>query len=151
MLQIWCLKKHTNRITCLILKWKRFLPYIIFSLGLSYSTAYNSNSYCGRGKLFAVWKWSINSLLDTCYFNQKYVLRSISNETFQQNINDFIGCIWKYNVKDTIMVLNNFYKHQCLQGNDCSSILYDCLPNLDSSSTTSTAFNYIFCYFLIEG
>ena len=62
-------------------KRKRFLLYKLFSSGLSYSTAYNSLSFCDRSKLFAVLDWSVNCLTETCYFNLKYVLKKISNET----------------------------------------------------------------------
>ena len=75
----------------LYFKMKRFSPYITFSLGLSHSTAYNSCSFCDRSKLFAVLEWSVNCLAETCYFNLKYLLRKLSNETIQQNLNDFIG------------------------------------------------------------
>ena len=40
----------------------------VFS-GLSYSTAYNSWSFCDKSNLFAVLEWSVNCLLGTCYFN----------------------------------------------------------------------------------
>ena len=45
----------------LYFKMKRFLPYITFSSGLSYSTAYNS-CFLYRSKLFAVllFAWSVN-------------------------------------------------------------------------------------------
>ena len=62
-------------------KMKRFLLYITFSLGSSYSTVYNSMSYCGRSKLFAILEWSVNRLSETCFLNLKYVLRKILNET----------------------------------------------------------------------
>ena len=65
----------------LYFKMKRFLLYITFSSGLSYSTAYNSWNFCDRGKLFAVLEWSVNCPLETCYFNLKYVLIKLSNET----------------------------------------------------------------------
>ena len=55
---------------------KRFLLYVTFSSGLSYSTAHNSRSFCDRSKLFAVLKWSVNCLLETCYFNLKYLLKN---------------------------------------------------------------------------
>ena len=60
---------------------KRFLLYITFSSGSSYSTAYNSWSFCDRNKLFAVLEWSVNCLSETSYFNLKYILKKISNET----------------------------------------------------------------------
>ena len=59
----------------LYFKMKRFLLDITFSSGLSYSTAYNSWSFCDRSKLFAVFEWSVNCLLEACYFNLKYVLK----------------------------------------------------------------------------
>ena len=65
----------------LYFKMKRFVLYITFSSGSSYSTAYNSWSYCDRSKLFAVLEWSLNCLLETNYFNLKYVLKKLSNET----------------------------------------------------------------------
>ena len=65
----------------LYFKMKRFILYITFSSGSSYSTAYNSWSYCDRSKLFAVLEWPLNCLLETCYFNLKYVLKKLSNET----------------------------------------------------------------------
>ena len=65
----------------LYFKMKRFLLYITFSSGLSYSTAYNYWSFCDRNKLFAVCEWSVKCLLEICYFNLKYVLKKISNET----------------------------------------------------------------------
>ena len=65
----------------LYFKMKRFLPYITFSSELSYSTAYNSKSFCDRSKLFAVLEWSVNCLLETCYFNLKYLLKKLSNQT----------------------------------------------------------------------
>ena len=58
----------------LYFKTKRFLLYITISSGLSYSTAYNSWNICDRSKLFAVLEGSVNCLLETCYFNLKYVL-----------------------------------------------------------------------------
>ena len=76
----------------LYFKMKRFVFYIMFSSGSSYSTAYNSWSYCNRSKLFAVLEWSVNCLLETCYFNLKYVLKKLSNETILQSFNDFSGC-----------------------------------------------------------
>ena len=57
----------------LYFKMKKILLYITFSSGLSYSTAYNSCSFCDRSKLFAVLEWSVNLHLDTCYLNLKYV------------------------------------------------------------------------------
>ena len=65
----------------LYFKIKIFLLYITFSLGSSYSTAYNSWTLCDRSKLFAALKWSVNSLLETCYANLKYALKKLSNET----------------------------------------------------------------------
>ena len=65
----------------LYFKMKRFLLYITFSSGLSYSIAYNSWSFCDRSKLSAVLEWSVNCLLETCYFDLKYVLTNLSNET----------------------------------------------------------------------
>ena len=59
----------------LYFKMKRFLLDITFSSGSSYSTAYNSWSFCDRSKLFAVFEWSVNSLSEICYFNLKYVLK----------------------------------------------------------------------------
>ena len=34
-----------------------------------------------RSKLFAVLNWSVNCVYDTCYFNLKYILRGLTNET----------------------------------------------------------------------
>ena len=65
----------------LFFKMKRFVLYITFSSGSSYSTAYNYLSYCDRSKLFAVLEWSVNCLSETCYFNLKYVFKKLSNET----------------------------------------------------------------------
>ena len=48
--------------------------------------------FCDRSNLFAVLEWSVNCLSETCYFNLKYLLRKLSNETVLQNSNDFIGC-----------------------------------------------------------
>ena len=64
----------------LYFKMKRFVLYITFSSMLSYSTAYNSWSFCDRSKLFAALEWSVNCLFETCYFNLKYVLKKLSNE-----------------------------------------------------------------------
>ena len=63
---------------------KRFLLYITFSSGLSYSTAYNSLSFCDRSKLFAVLEWSVHCLLETCYFYLKYVLKKYQMKTFNK-------------------------------------------------------------------
>ena len=68
----------------LYFKMKRFLPYITFSSGLSYSTAYNSFSFCDRSKLFAVLEWSVNCLLETCYFNLKRLLKKYQNKLFNK-------------------------------------------------------------------
>ena len=65
----------------LYFKMKRFLLYITFSSGLSYSTANKSWSFCDRSKLFAVLEWSVNCHLEVCYLNLKYVLKKLSNET----------------------------------------------------------------------
>ena len=65
----------------LYVKMKRFLLYITFSSGSSYSTSYNSWSFCDRGKLFEVLEWPVNCLSETCFFNKKYVLKKLSNET----------------------------------------------------------------------
>ena len=65
----------------LYFKMKRFLLYITFSSGPSYSTAYNSFNSCDRSKLFEVLEWSVTCSLETCYFNLKYELKKISNET----------------------------------------------------------------------
>ena len=65
----------------LYFKMKRFLPYVTFSSGLSYSTAYNSYSFCDKSKLIAALEWSVNCLLETCYLNLKYLLKKLSNET----------------------------------------------------------------------
>ena len=62
-------------------KIKKFLLYITFSSGSSYSTAYNSWSFCDRSKLFAIFEWSVNRLSETCYFYLKHVLNKLSNET----------------------------------------------------------------------
>ena len=63
----------------LYFKIKRFLIYITFYLGLSYSTAYNSWNFCDRSKLFAVLEWSVN-----CLLNLKYILKTLSNELFNK-------------------------------------------------------------------
>ena len=63
---------------------KRFLLYITISSGLSYSTAYNSWSFCDRSKLFAVLEWSVNCLLETYYFNLKYVLKNYQMKLFNK-------------------------------------------------------------------
>ena len=68
----------------LYFKMKRFLPYITFSSGLSYSTAYNSLSFCDRSKMFKVLKWSVNCLLETCYFNLKHLLKKYQMELFNK-------------------------------------------------------------------
>ena len=68
----------------LYFKMKRFLPYITFSSGLSYSTAFNSFSFCDRSKLFAVLEWSVNCLLETCYFNLKRLLKNYQNKLFNK-------------------------------------------------------------------
>ena len=47
---------------------KRFLLYITFSSGSSYSIAYNAWSFCDKSKLFAVLEWSVNYLSETCYY-----------------------------------------------------------------------------------
>ena len=52
----------------LYFKMKRFLLYITLSSGSSYSTAYNSWNFYDKSQLFAVFEWSVNYLLDTCYF-----------------------------------------------------------------------------------
>ena len=65
----------------LYFKMKRFLLYITFSSGSSYSKAYNSFSFCNRSKLFAVLECLVNCLSETCYFNLKYVLKKLSNDT----------------------------------------------------------------------
>ena len=62
-------------------KMKRFLPYITFSSGLSYSTAYNSCSFCDRIKLFAVSEWSVNCLSQTILNLSKIFIEKFSNET----------------------------------------------------------------------
>ena len=62
-------------------KMKRFLLYITFSSGSSYSTAYNSWSFCNRSLLLAVLEWAVNCLSEICYFNLKYALKKLSNET----------------------------------------------------------------------
>ena len=66
----------------LYFKMKRFLLYIMFSSGFSYSTAYNSWSFCDRSKLFAVLEWSV--LSETCYFNLKYVLKNYQMKLFNK-------------------------------------------------------------------
>ena len=60
----------------LYFKMKRFLLYITFPSVLSYSTAFNSLSFCDRSKLFAVLEWSVNCLLGSCYSNLKYALKN---------------------------------------------------------------------------
>ena len=61
----------------LYFKIKRFLPYITFSSRLSYSTAYNSYSFCDRSKLFAVLEWSVNCLSETFIFLSKIVIEKV--------------------------------------------------------------------------
>ena len=63
---------------------KRFLLYITFSSGSSYSTAYNSWNFCDRSKLFAILKWSVNCLLETCYINLKYELKNYQMKIFNK-------------------------------------------------------------------
>ena len=36
---------------------------------------------CDRSKLLALLKWLLNCILDTCFFNLKYLLKNIYNET----------------------------------------------------------------------
>ena len=43
--------------------------------------------------LFSVLKWSVNALLNTCYPEVQHILTILSNETFQQNINNFKGIV----------------------------------------------------------
>ena len=43
--------------------------------------------------LFAVLKWSVNTLLNTCNPEVKHILRNLSNETFKQNIIIFKGIV----------------------------------------------------------
>ena len=43
--------------------------------------------------LFAVLKWSVKALLNTCYPEVIYILKKLSNETFKQNINHFKGIV----------------------------------------------------------
>ena len=76
----------------LYFKLKRFLLYITFSSGLSYSTAYNSWSFCDRSKLFAVLEWSVNCFSETCYLNLEYVLKKIIKWNYLTKFNDFTGC-----------------------------------------------------------
>ena len=70
----------------LYFKMKRFLLYITFSSGLSYSTAFNSWSFCDRSTLFAVLECSVSCLLDTCYFNLKYALKKYQMKLFNKNL-----------------------------------------------------------------
>ena len=70
----------------LYFKMKRFLLYITFSSGLSYSTAYNSWSFCDKSKLFAVLEWSINCLSETCYLNLKYELKNYQMKLFNKKL-----------------------------------------------------------------
>ena len=68
----------------LYFKMKRFLPYITFSSGLSYSTAYNSWSFFDRSKLFVILEWSVNCLSVTCYFYLKYLLKKYKMKLFNK-------------------------------------------------------------------
>ena len=68
----------------LYFKMKRFLLYITFSSGSSYSTAYNSLIFGDRSNLFVVLNWSVNCLLLTCYFNLKYALKKIQRNLFNK-------------------------------------------------------------------
>ena len=68
----------------LYFKLKRFLLYITFSSWLSYSTAYNSWSFCDKSKLFAVLEWSVNCLSETCCFDLKYVLKNYQMKLFHE-------------------------------------------------------------------
>ena len=36
---------------------------------------------CDGSKLLALRKWLLNCILDTCYFNLKYLLKNLYNET----------------------------------------------------------------------
>ena len=60
---------------------KRFLLYITFSSGSSYSNANNSWSFVIEASCLQFLEWSVNCLFETCYFNLKYVLEKLSNET----------------------------------------------------------------------
>ena len=66
----------------LYFKMKRLLLYITFSSGSSYSTAYNSWSFCDRSKLFAVLELLVKLLL--MYFNLKYVLKNYQMKLFNK-------------------------------------------------------------------
>ena len=68
----------------LYFKMKIFLLYITFSSGSSYSTAYNSWSFCDRSKLFVVLECSVNCLLETCYFILRYVLKNYQINLFNK-------------------------------------------------------------------
>ena len=68
----------------LYFKIKRFLLYITFSSRSSYSTPYNSWSFCERSKLFAVLECSVNCPLETCYFVLRYVLKNYLIKLFNK-------------------------------------------------------------------
>ena len=70
----------------LYFKMKRFLLYITFSSGSSYSTAYNFWSFCDRSKLCVVLEWSVNVVSETCYFNLKYVLKKSQIKLFNKSL-----------------------------------------------------------------
>ena len=63
---------------------KRFLLYITFYSGSSYSTAYNSWNFFDRSKLIAVLEWSVNCLLEICYINLKYELKNYQMKIFNK-------------------------------------------------------------------
>ena len=46
---------------------KRFLQYIPFFRGWHIQQLITPEAFCDRSKLFAVLKWSVNCLLETCY------------------------------------------------------------------------------------
>ena len=39
--------------------------------GLLYLIAFNSLSFCDNSKLFRVFEWSVNCILESCYFDLK--------------------------------------------------------------------------------
>ena len=70
-------------------------------------------------------------------FNLKYILKNYQMKLLNKIQIIFIG--FSCNVNDTIMGINNFDKHQYLQGIKCSCIFHDYLANLNCSSSTLTA------------
>ena len=68
----------------LYFKMKRFLLYITFSSGSSYSTAYNSWSFVIEASCLQFLECSVNCLLETCYFILRYVLKNYQIKLFNK-------------------------------------------------------------------